>query len=161
MIGRAPKVRVVALGLLLALAGCAPKPIPTVSVQVGEETLAAYRDSSAKGVQMVSSGPGRSDVSTSFKYTDPPAVHISRFDHGDAGIQDTYLYGVAPAGSVRIETSPSSAGSSVARDGTFVAVIQSPEAGIDVFGVHWRFLSGAGTILAEGDGPNQPRVSVE
>lgn len=161
MKGGASNVRVVALGLLLALAGCTPKPVPAVSVQVGDETVAAYRDSSAKEVQMVSSGPGRTDVSTSFKYTDPPAVHMSRFDHGDAGIHDTYLYGVAPAGSARVETSPIAAGQSFALDGTFLAVIQSPDSSIDVFTIHWTFLSGAGTVLAEGDGPNQPHVGVE
>jgi hypothetical protein len=62
------------------------------------------------------------------------------------------LYGVAPEGAVSVATNPDGH-DAVGADGTFIAVIPGDSA-TPPTSIHWRFLDGSGSVIAEGDGPN-------
>lgn len=141
--------------LLVAVGSCAgtgaPPSAQGAHVSIGAESV---RVSVASGmVTVVSSAPGRSDVSTGFALgSRKPAVHYSSFGSSASGASEVILYGVSPEGAVSVATSPDG-DNAVAADGTFVAVLQG-DAATPPASIHWRFVNGSGSVLAEGDGPN-------
>ena len=104
-------------------------------------------------VVLTSSAQGRSDVNTGFipKGT-APAVHFSSFEWSAQGVSDLYAYGLAPTGAASVETVPAGT-AKIQADGTFLAVIPN-QADAPLQSIHWRFLTSDGTLLVEGDGPN-------
>jgi hypothetical protein len=102
-------------------------------------------------VVLTSSAQGRSDVKTQFTPTGTPAVRFSSFESSAQGVSDLYMYGLAPAGTASVETVPAGTAKGQA-DGSFLAVIPN-QARAALQSIHWRFLAGDGTLLAEGDGP--------
>jgi hypothetical protein len=103
-------------------------------------------------VVLTISAQGRSDVKAQFTPEGTPAVRFSSFESSAQGISDMYMYGLAPAAAASVETIPAGT-AKFEPDRTFLAVIpnqgQAPPQSI-----HWRFLASDGTLLAEGDGPN-------
>lgn len=136
-------VLAVALSACSAGAGATPSPAAEVAVQLNGEAIRV--SVSSQGIYLISSAPGRPDVSTSFiPGPSRPAIHFSSFS------SDGYLYGVAPAGAASLAVSPEGV-TAIASDGTFVAAIgnaPSPPSSI-----HWTFLNPSGAVLAQGDGP--------
>jgi hypothetical protein len=134
--------------LLLAAAtisaGCAEGPPPSGQVSVSRD---------GGNIVMTSSAQNRVDVSTMFipKGT-PPAIAVSTFDWPAQSVADVYVYGLAPAGAVTLETVPAGT-AKIQGDGTFLAVFQHQPNTL-VLAFHWRFLASDGTVIAEGDGPN-------
>jgi hypothetical protein len=157
---RAFRICAAILALALPVGGCvAAAAAPSgsagghdsIAVTAGAETVAASRDPSTHDIVLTSHAPGRSDVSTSFTYgSSNLAVRFSTFQWAAGGISDTYIYGIAPIGAASIDLLPAGEGA-VAPDGTFVAVVAG-DAAASPSSFHWRFLSSAGVVLAEGNG---------
>jgi hypothetical protein len=141
----------IVLGLILSLVACAPAPSANVQVKVGDETISAYRDTAKSTVSIVSSGPGRSDVSGSFAYNALPGVRFLTYKAPGTTHHETYTYGVAPPGATQVEIDAPMAASAVGADGTFIVVTQGDEES-QPLDLHWRFLSASGAVIAEGQG---------
>jgi len=68
------------------------------------------------------------------------------------GVSDLYMFGLAPTEAGRVETIPAGT-AKFQPDGSFLAVIPN-QGQAPLPSIHWRFLADDGTLLAEGDGPN-------
>ena len=134
------------VGLLAAAivaAGCS-------EAEDASEHVSVSRDGGS--VVLTSSAKGRADVKTQFTPTGTPAVRFSSFESSAQGVADLYLYGLAPAAAASVETIPAGT-AKFQPDGSFLAVIPN-QAQAPLPSIHWRFLASDGTLLAEGDGPN-------
>lgn len=132
---------------LTILAGCAGGP-PNGGQGV-EQVKVTQTDGQ---ITLTSSGPGHADVNTHFTPDGAPAVHFSTFEDAAQGIADLYVYGLAPSGTKTVQTDPPGA-ATLNSDLTFVVVILDG-ANAPTQSVHWTFLNNAGSVLAEGNGPN-------
>jgi hypothetical protein len=131
------------LAAALVAAGCS-------EAEDASEHVSVSRDGGS--VVLTSSAQGRSDVKTQFTPEGMlPAVRFSSFELSAQGVSDLYVYGLAPTGAASVETIPAGT-AKMQSDGTFLAVIPN-QAQAPLPSIHWRFLAGDGTLLAEGDGP--------
>jgi hypothetical protein len=142
-----PVLRWFVVGLLVAAtiaAGCSDAVDPSGEVSVKWD---------GGSVVLTSSAPGRADASTGFiPAGPPPAVPFSSFEGSPQVASELYAYGLAPTGAASVETVPAGT-AKIQADGTFLAVIPN-QAQASPPTIHWRFLAADGTVLVEGDGPN-------
>lgn len=94
-------------------------------------------------------GPHNSGGSTYFAPSGVPAVRFAGFAYPPS-ISNLYAFGLAPRGTTSIETTPAGAATIEAND-LFVVVIPGLDT-VQIRSIHWRFLSGTGAVLAEGNG---------
>jgi hypothetical protein len=128
----------------MVAAGCSEAADPSGQVSVSRD---------GGSVVLTNSAQGRSDVKAQFTPTGMlPAVHFSSFEWSAQGVSDLYAYGLTPADAASVETVPAGT-AKIQSDGTFLAVIPN-QAHASLQSIHWRFLASDGTLLAEGDGPN-------